>query len=80
VRETEQLVKSFKEPTSGPAPEGKKGKKELPDFAAQGLGAIKDHLAAKVDISASPKGKGKIVIPFHSEEEFRRIKKLLTGG
>jgi len=80
VRETEELVKSFKEPTSGPAPEGKKGKKELPDFAAQGLGAIKDHLAAKVDISASPKGKGKIVIPFHSEEEFRRIKKLLTGG
>lgn len=81
VRETEQLVKTFKGEGETPtAPEKKKGSKEVPPFVATGLEAIKDHLAAKVDITASAKGKGKIVIPFHSEEEFKRIKKLLTGG
>jgi len=81
VRETEHWVKSFREPGSPGAAEGKRANaKELPPFVSLGLDAIKDHLSAKVDITASPQGKGKIVIPFHSEEEFKRIKKLLTGG
>ena len=80
VRETEQLVRSFKEDDGRASPEKKNGSKEVPNFVSHGLEAIKDHLAAKVDITASPQGKGKIVIPFHSEEEFKRIKKLLTGG
>lgn len=82
VRETEQWVKTLREPGAKPQGEPKKGgrSKELPSYASLGLDAIKDHLAAKVDITASPQGKGKIVIPFHSQEEFKRIKKLLTGG
>src|SRR5690606_5565202 len=80
VRETEKLVKSFKNEEDPSALEKKKGAKVVPTYVSQGLEAIKDHLAAKVDITTSPQGKGKIVIPFHSEEEFKRIKKLLTGG
>jgi len=78
VRETERLVKSLKEPKdeSGSA---KKETKKVPSFVTKGTDALKEHLSAKVDITASPNGKGKIVIPFHSEEEFQRIKKIVTG-
>jgi len=79
VRETERMVKEFKEPTSASGTSSVKSKKEVPSFVSDGITAIKERLAAKVDITASKNGKGKIVIPFHSEEEFKRIQKLLTG-
>lgn len=79
VRETERLVKEHKNPAGEKGADKPKSSKEVPDFVSHGLNAIKEHLAAKVDISASKNGKGKIVIPFHSEEEFKRIQKLLTG-
>lgn len=79
VRDTEQLVKAYKEPESQTAAPKKKSSKDVPGFVSKSIEAIKEHLSAKVDISASSNGKGKIVIPFHSEEEFKRIKKLLTG-
>nr|WP_297783560.1 ParB/RepB/Spo0J family partition protein [uncultured Allomuricauda sp.] len=78
VRATEQLVKSRKEP-QGSGPENKKSTTDVPDFVSKSLDSIKERLATKVDITTSKNGKGKIVIPFHSEEEFKRIKKLLTG-
>lgn len=79
VRDTERLVKTLKEP-SGEASEKKtKASKEIPSFVSKGMDELKDFLSAKVDITSSQIGKGKIVIPFHSEEEFQRIKKLLTG-
>ncbi|WP_420602303.1 ParB/RepB/Spo0J family partition protein [Flagellimonas sp.] len=80
VRETEQLVKAYKEAKEGKAPE-KKGAvaKEVPNYITKGMDALKGHLSAKVDITTSPNGKGKIVIPFHSKEEFQRLRKLLTG-
>lgn len=79
VRETERMVKEFKEPTTSAGTKASKNTKEVPSFVSHGLSAIKERLAAKVDITASKNGKGKIVIPFHSEEEFKRIQKLLTG-
>ena len=78
VRATEQLVKARKEPKSTGS-EKKKSTHNVPEFISNSIDSIKERLAAKVDISASKNGKGKIVIPFHSEEEFKRIKKLLTG-
>ncbi len=77
VRATEQLVKSLKEPQTGT--NEKKSTTDVPDFVSKSLDSIKERLATKVDITTSKNGKGKIVIPFHSEEEFKRIKKLLTG-
>ncbi|MCA0957759.1 ParB/RepB/Spo0J family partition protein [Muricauda ruestringensis] len=78
VRATEQLVKSHKNPKAT-ASESKKSSQNVPGFVSESLDSIKNRLATKVDITASKNGKGKIVIPFHSEEEFQRIKKLLTG-
>ncbi len=78
VRATEQLVKALKEPQISGSDQ-KKGASNVPEFVSNSLDSIKDRLATKVDITTSKNGKGKIVIPFHSEEDFKRIKKLLTG-
>lgn len=80
VRETERLVKAYKDGKNG-APSVKKQdtEKEVPNFISKGLDALKKRLSTQVDISTSQNGKGKIVIPFHSKEEFQRLRKLLTG-
>ena len=78
VRATEQLVKARKEPQTSSSNQ-KKGTSNIPEFVSNSLDSIKERLATKVDITTSKNGKGKIVIPFHSEEDFKRIKKLLTG-
>ncbi|MGA9271165.1 MAG: ParB/RepB/Spo0J family partition protein [Lutimonas sp.] len=75
VRQTEQLVKNVKsgkplDPT--PAP-----KKELPEFVKNGVKDMSEYLGHKVEVKVSGKNKGKILIPFHSEEDFNRIRKLL---
>ncbi|PWL38370.1 chromosome partitioning protein ParB [Flagellimonas aquimarina] len=81
VRETEHLVKAYKESKNGnPAEIKKTTSKEVPNFVSKGMDALKQHLSTKVDITTSQNGKGKIVIPFHSKEEFQRLRKLLTGG
>jgi Tol biopolymer transport system component len=41
--------------------------------------AITGFFGAKVDVTVSSNGKGKIAIPFHSEEDFNRILKLIKG-
>lgn len=80
VRETERLVKIYKESKKGNSSEVKKlNSKEIPNFVSKGMDVLKQHLSTKVDITASQNGKGKIVIPFHSKEEFQRLRKLLTG-
>ncbi|MBC2839240.1 ParB/RepB/Spo0J family partition protein [Robiginitalea sp. SC105] len=76
VRQTEALVRSLGEKT----PPKKSAKNtELPEFASDGLAILKNYLDAAVSVQASDKGKGKITIPFHNKEEFRRLKKRITG-
>ena len=76
VRQTEQLVKSLKEETPELKPT-KKPKVELPKFINKGLKTFSEYFGHKIDIKLSGNDKGKIMIPFHSEEDFNRIKKLL---
>ncbi|MEM1338158.1 MAG: ParB/RepB/Spo0J family partition protein [Bacteroidota bacterium] len=80
VRATEELVRSYQEGKI-PDPVIKKTNtaKSPPDFVSSHLEAIREYVAAKVEISSSASGKGKIVIPFHSKEEFQRLRKLLSG-
>ncbi len=75
VRQTEQLVKNVKagKPVSNAAPV----KKEIPEYLKKGVKEISAYLGHKVDVKVSGKEKGKIIIPFHSQEDFNRIKKLL---
>lgn len=79
VRETEALVRGFHDkPDAGETTA--KPAKAMPDFAEDGLELLKAYLDAPISIQASNQGKGKITIPFHSKEEFRRLKKRITGA
>lgn len=76
VRETENAVKAYKNDSTI----SKEVVKEAPSFVKHGSEELTECLAVKVAISSNSKSKGKIMIPFHSEEEFKRIKKLITGA
>jgi ParB family chromosome partitioning protein len=75
VRQTEQLVKNVKGGKAIETPPSEK--KEIPEYLKKGIKEISAYLGHKVDVKISGKEKGKIIIPFHSEEDFARIKKLL---
>ena len=73
VRQTEQLVKQLKEGK----PNKPKKIVETPVYISKAVKDFSDFFGHKVSIKTSGKNKGKIEIPFHSEEDFNRIKKLL---
>lgn len=75
VRQTEQLVKNVRE--GKPIQLLPSEPKEIPDYIKKGIKDISAYLGHKIDVKVSGKEKGKIVIPFHSQEDFIRIKKLL---
>jgi len=77
VRETERAVKAYHQ--GGTNPKEVKKSAVLPFFAKKASKELTDHLSAKVAVNASENGKGKITIPFNSEEEFQRIKKMIVG-
>ena len=76
VRQTEELAKSFRNGTPVKAITAK-STNELPSYITNGITAISEFFGHKVDVKIAGKDKGKISIPFHSEEDFNRIKKLL---
>lgn len=79
VRDTENAVKIYRA--------GETGKKlpttaqqSTPIFVSKGVDELTERLAVKVEVKPSGKSGGKITIPYHSEEEFKRIKNLITGA
>ena len=77
VRETETLVKNYHESLK-PKP-ASKAKSTSFDIDEEEKKAITGYFGAKVDVKVAGNGKGKITIPFHSEEDFKRIIKLIKG-
>ena len=75
VRETENIVRnySFSEEIKLP----KKEHKELPKYIEKGIATLSEYFGHKIDVKMSKGGKGKITIPFDSEEDFNRIKKIV---
>ncbi|HSM62975.1 MAG TPA: ParB/RepB/Spo0J family partition protein [Gillisia sp.] len=76
VRDTEKLVREL---AGG---ETKKPATKSPNLSQEykkGIKEFSDYLGAKVDIKVASKGKGKLIIPFTSEEDFNRIKKMIQG-
>ncbi|MEE1899287.1 ParB/RepB/Spo0J family partition protein [Flavobacterium rakeshii] len=78
VRETEALVKAYQESLK---PENEKTTVKANSFAVEDeqKNTITEFFGAKVDVKVDAKGKGKITIPFHSEEDFKRIIKLIKS-
>ena len=71
VRQTEDLVKNLK---LGPVTKLKK--EQVPVYIKNSLKDISEYFGHKINVTLSTNGKGKISIPFHSEEDFNRIKNL----
>lgn len=75
VRDTENLVRTYNTTNSVEPPQ--KTSKELPKYIKKGIKDFSEYFGHKIDVKIAGKDKGKIVIPFHSEEDFNRIKKLV---
>jgi len=77
VRDTEALVKKHEE---GIRPTATKSKKESSfTINEEQKKSFANFFGAKVDVKVEANGKGKIAIPFHSEEDFNRIIKLINS-
>jgi ParB family chromosome partitioning protein len=76
VRDTEALVKKYQD---GQKPAAKTKTSASFSISETQKKAITSFFGAKVDVTISGNGKGKIAIPFHSEEDFNRILKLING-
>lgn len=77
VRDTETLVKNYQESLK-PKPETKTKTTSFEIEEAQ-KNTFNSYFGTKVDVKVAGNGKGKITIPFHSEEDFNRIIKLIKG-
>ena len=75
VRATETLVKNYNTPKSVKTTK----QNELPDFVKNGVQKIASYFGHKIDVKMEKKGSGKILIPFHSEEDYDRILKLFKS-
>lgn len=76
VRETEKLVKAVQD--------GKPAEKALsaPGLSKDIKKSIKEfseRLGTKVDVKVAKKGNGRLIIPFTSEEDLNRLKKIIQG-
>ncbi len=80
VRETEVLVRHYNNNDEVKTPSKNIEDEELPKFIKNGISTFSEYFGHKIDVKFSKSGKGKITIPFHSEEDFNRIKKLVQGA
>lgn len=74
VRATEELVKNL---NSDSSPKTENASTEVPKYIKKGVKEFSEYFGHKIDVKVSKNGGGKITIPFHSEEDFNRIKKLV---
>ena len=75
VRATETLVKNY----NSPKPAKTIKQNELPSFVKNSIGKIASYFGHKIDVKMEKKGTGKILIPFHSKEDYDRILKLFES-
>ncbi|MFY0713980.1 ParB/RepB/Spo0J family partition protein [Seonamhaeicola sp. NFXS20] len=79
VRATETLIRNYNTSKEVKIP-SKNNQDETPKYIKKGIGVFSEYFGHKIDVKVSKNGKGKITIPFHSEEDFNRIKKLIQGA
>ena len=76
VRDLEQLLKKPKEKVSSTINENDM---KLSSIQLIFLEELEKRLIAKVSIQKNQKGQGKLIVPFKSDEDFKRIVSLLNG-
>lgn len=75
VRETENLVKQYQDSLKPKSAKKSAKSFEVNDDSKKNLA---EFFGAKIEVKAT-NGKGKIIIPFHSEEDFNRLLKLIEN-
>jgi ParB family chromosome partitioning protein len=77
VRETEKLVRNLQE--GKPEVKTATSTSNISRDVKKSIKEFSEKLGAKVDVKVSKKGNGKLIIPFTSEEDLNRIKKIIQG-
>tara|TARA_R110000868_G_scaffold88088_3_gene245741 strand:+ start:6016 stop:6927 length:912 start_codon:yes stop_codon:yes gene_type:complete len=80
VRETEELVRNLNSSKEVLVTAKKEIVTETPEYIKKGVKEFSEYFGHKIDVTVSKNGKGKITIPFHSEEDFNRLKKLVKSA
>ena len=75
VRETEKLVQALNSNDENPVE--KKKNISIPKEIKSGVKDFSRYFGTKVDVKMTKKGQGKLIIPFTSQKEFKRIQNLL---
>ncbi|MDN3724221.1 ParB/RepB/Spo0J family partition protein [Aequorivita sp. SDUM287046] len=75
VRDTESLVREYKNPWQKTAPQ----KTAAPPFAKKAKKELTDIFETSVEVKVSKSGKGQLVVPFKNKDDFERILKLIKG-
>ena len=81
VRDTEELVRRIQNPgttevASVSLPKNS-SKAEVPSYIKEHISIFNHFFGTKVTVKMSKDGKGSLTIPFNSEEDFKRIQRLL---
>ncbi|MFD1063489.1 ParB/RepB/Spo0J family partition protein [Winogradskyella litorisediminis] len=77
VRATEALVKNLNNPSDS---NSKTETVAIPKPIKKGIKEFSEYFGHKIDVKVAKNGSGKISIPFHSEEDFNRIIKLVKSA
>ncbi|WP_299184399.1 ParB/RepB/Spo0J family partition protein [uncultured Aquimarina sp.] len=77
VRNTEKLVRSLNNKEEKTNTE--KTENKAPQYILKGIKDFSEYFGAKIDVKVSSNGRGKLIIPFSSEEDFKRLKKLIDS-
>ncbi|SEL86099.1 chromosome partitioning protein, ParB family [Aquimarina amphilecti] len=77
VRNTEKLVRSLNNKEEKTDTE--KTETKAPQYILKGIKDFSEYFGAKIDVKVSSNGRGKLIIPFSSEEDFKRLKKLIDS-
>ena len=80
VRETENLVRNFNDTKEIKVSPKQEKNEDAPIYIKKGITTFSEYFGHKIDVKVTKNGKGRITIPFHSEEDFNRIKKLVEGA
>ena len=75
VRATENLVKDYNKPKALKI----QTTNDLPEFVKDGIPKISTYFGHKINVKMEKNGNGKILIPFHSKEDYQRILKLIKS-
>ncbi len=78
VRATENLVRQLN--TEPSKPKNIEEEDDVPKHIKKGIKEFSEYFGHKIDVKIAKNGSGKITIPFHSEEDFNRIKKLVKSA